>query len=134
MIMPVFCLTLFPLAATVRQTRSAMLEVIRQDYIRTAWSKGLREWAIISRHALKNGLSPVITLAGISLSHIVGGQVLIETVFSVPGVGYTAVNGLLNLDYAVVQGIILVVAVVVVTSNLIVDILYGWLDPRIVYE
>jgi peptide/nickel transport system permease protein len=133
LIMPVFCLTLFPLAATTRQTRSAMLEVIRQDYIRTAWSKGLRERVIISRHALKNGLLPVVTLAGMSLSNIVGGEVLIETVFSVPGVGYTAVNALLNLDYAIVQGVVLVVAAVVVISNLIVDISYGWLDPRIAY-
>jgi peptide/nickel transport system permease protein len=133
LIMPVFCLTLFPLAATVRQTRSAMLEVIRQDYIRTAWSKGLRERVIISRHALKNGLLPVVTLAGMSLSNIVGGEVLIETVFSIPGVGYTAVNALLNLDYAIVQGVVLVVAAVVVTSNLMVDVSYGWLDPRITY-
>jgi peptide/nickel transport system permease protein len=133
LVMPVFCLTLFPLAATTRQTRSAMLEVIQQDYIRTAWSKGLREQVIIFRHALKNGLLPVVTLAGMSLSNIVGGEVLIETVFSVPGVGYTAVNGLLNLDYAIVQGIVLVVAAVVVISNLIVDISYGWLDPRIAY-
>ena len=133
LVMPVFCLTLFPLAATTRQTRSAMLEVIRQDYVRTAWSKGLRERVIISRHALKNGLLPVVTLAGMSLSNIVGGEVLIETVFSIPGVGYTAVNALLNLDYAIVQGVVLVVAAIVVISNLIVDISYGWLDPRIAY-
>jgi peptide/nickel transport system permease protein len=133
-IMPVFCLCLFPLAATVRQTRSAMLDVVGQDYIRTAWSKGLRERVVIYKHAIKNGILPVVTLAGMSLSNIIGGQVLIETVFSIPGLGYTAVNALLGLDYAIVQGIILVVGTIVVLSNLIVDISYGWLDPRIVYE
>ena len=130
-IMPVFCLCLFPLSATVRQTRSAMLEVIGQDYIRTAWAKGLRERVVILRHALKNGIIPVVTLAAIGISHIAGGQVLIETVFAIPGMGWLAVNALFSRDFAVVQGVVLITAGVVVVSNIIVDIFYGWLDPRI---
>jgi len=133
-IMPVLCLSLFPLSGCVRQTRSAMLEVIQQDYIRTAWSKGLRERTVVLRHAIKNGIIPVVTLAGIGVSHILGGQVLIETVFGIPGMGRLAVDALFSRDYPVVQGVILVVAVAVVLSNLIVDISYGWLDPRVRYE
>ena len=133
-IMPVFCLCLFPLSATVRQTRSAMLEVIGQDYIRTAWAKGLRERVVILRHALKNGIIPVVTLAAIGISHIAGGQVLVETVFAIPGMGWLAVNSLFGRDFAIVQGVVLVTAVIVVISNIIVDILYGWLDPRIRFE
>ena len=133
-IMPVFCLSLFPLSGCVRQTRSAMLEVIRQDYIRTAWSKGLTERVIVLRHALKNGIIPVVTLAGMSVPLIIGGQVLIETVFGIPGMGRLAVTALFSRDYAIVQGIVLVIAVFVVLSNLIVDISYGWLDPRIRYN
>jgi peptide/nickel transport system permease protein len=133
-IMPVFCLSLFPLSGCVRQTRSAMLEVIRQDYIRTAWSKGLAERVVVLRHALKNGIIPVVTLAGMSIPLIIGGQVLIETVFGIPGMGRLAVTALFSRDYAIVQGIVLVIAIFVVLSNLIVDISYGWLDPRIRYD
>jgi peptide/nickel transport system permease protein len=131
-IMPVFCLSLTPLSGCIRQTRSAMLEVIRQDYIRTAWSKGLRERVVVLRHALKNGIIPVVTLAGMSIP--LGGEVLIETVFGIPGMGRLAVNALFSRDYAIVQGIVLVVAVLVVMCNLIVDISYAWLDPRIRYD
>ena len=133
-IMPVFCLSLTPLSGCIRQTRSAMLEVIRQDYIRTAWSKGLRERVVVLRHALKNGIIPVVTLAGMSIPLILGGEVLIETVFGIPGMGRLAVNALFSRDYAIVQGIVLVVAVLVVMCNLIVDISYAWLDPRIRYD
>jgi peptide/nickel transport system permease protein len=132
-VMPVFCLALFPLSGATRQTRSAMLEVIGQDFIRTAWSKGLSERAVIVRHALKNGILPVITMAGMATSTILGGEVIIETVFSIPGMGKTAVDALLNRDYPIVQGVILVVAIAVVLTNLIVDIAYSWLDPRIRY-
>jgi peptide/nickel transport system permease protein len=133
-IMPVFCLSLIPLSGCVRQTRSAMLEVIRQEYIRTAWSKGLRERVVIFKHALRNGIIPVVTLAGMAIPIIVGGQVLIETVFGIPGIGRLAVTALFSRDYAIVQGIVLVVAVLVVLSNLIVDISYSWIDPRIRYD
>jgi peptide/nickel transport system permease protein len=133
-IMPVFCLSLTPLSGCVRQTRSAMLEVIRQDYIRTAWSKGLRERVVVLKHALKNGIIPVVTLAGMSIPLILGGQVLIETVFGIPGMGRLAVTALFSRDYSIVQGIVLVIAIIVVLCNLIVDISYGWLDPRIRYD
>lgn len=130
-IMPVFCLVLFPLSGTVRQTRSAMLEIVRQDYIRTAWAKGLTERKVIIRHAMRNGIIPVVTLAGMSIPHIMGGQVLVETVFNIPGMGRLAVEALFSQDYAIVQGIILVISVVVVLANLTVDISYGWIDPRV---
>jgi peptide/nickel transport system permease protein len=130
-IMPVLCLAVFPLCALTRQTRSGMLEIIRQDYIRTAWSKGLSEATIIRRHALKNGLLPVVTVIGMMARVTIGGQVLIETVFNIPGMGRLAVEGLQNQDYAVVQGVVLTTAIIVTTINLIVDLSYGWLDPRI---
>ena len=133
-IMPVICLLLFPLSGTVRQTRSAMLEVIRQDYIRTAWSKGLSERSVVMRHAVRNGIIPVVTLAGMGIPHIFGGQVLIETVFNLPGMGRLAVEALFSQDYAIVQGVALIMSLVVVISNLVVDISYGWIDPRVRYE
>jgi peptide/nickel transport system permease protein len=133
-IMPIFCLCLTPLSGVVRQTRSAMLEVIRQDYIRTAWSKGLTERTVIIRHALKNGIIPVVTLAGMSIPMILGGQVLMETVFSIPGMGRLAVNALFSRDYAITQGVMLIMASAVLLVNLIVDISYAWLDPRVRYD
>jgi peptide/nickel transport system permease protein len=110
-----------------------MLEVIRQDYIRTAWAKGLRERTIVLRHILKNGLIPVITLKGMTLSHILGGSVLIETVFNIPGMGRLSVEAVLSKDYAIIQAVVLLSGAMVVLCNLIVDIGYGWLDPRIRY-
>lgn len=133
-IMPIFCLAIYPIASAARQSRSSLLEVMRQDYIRTAWSKGVEERVIIARHALKNGIIPVVTLQGMMLSHILGGEVLVETVFNIPGIGRLAVDGIQSLDYAVVQGVILVMAVAVVLTNLIVDLCYGWIDPRVRYE
>jgi peptide/nickel transport system permease protein len=132
-IMPVICLSIGGMAYTARQTRSAMLEVIRQDYIRTAWSKGLVERAIIMRHALKNSLIPVITLMGIGLGMVFGGSVLVETVFAIPGIGRLLVSSVFAQDYVVVQSGTMVIAFIVIMSNLIVDISYGWLDPRIRY-
>jgi peptide/nickel transport system permease protein len=133
-VLPVFCMAVPPIASAVRMTRSSMLEVLRQDYIRTARSKGLREQVVIVRHALKNGLIPVVTMKGMSLAHIVGGSVIIETVFSIPGMGRYAVQGLFAQDYAVVQAVMLVVGAVVLFANLAVDLTYGWLDPRIRYS
>jgi peptide/nickel transport system permease protein len=132
-LMPVLCLSVFSLAATARQTRSSILEVVRQDYIRTAWAKGLRERVIVMRHVLKNGLIPVVTLLGVHMSHILGGAVLIETVFNIPGMGRLMVQAIFAHDYQIVQGGILLSAIVVVLANLIVDISYGWLDPRVRY-
>jgi peptide/nickel transport system permease protein len=132
-ILPVLCLTLFPLAGSARQTRSAMLEVLREDYIRTAWSKGLTERVIIMRHALKNSLIPVVTLKGMTIRAIFGGQVLVETIFNIPGMGRLAVDALFSNDYAVVQGSVLVIATVVTLANLLIDLSYSWLDPRVRY-
>jgi peptide/nickel transport system permease protein len=133
-IMPVFCMAIFSLAGNARQARSAMLEVLRQDYIRTAWSKGLTERAVIIGHALKNSLIPIVTLAGMGISMIIGGMVLIEQVFNIPGMGRLMVDSLFKHDYTYVQGITLVMTAVIVVSNLLVDLTYGWLDPRIRYD
>ncbi|HUT67504.1 MAG TPA: ABC transporter permease [Dehalococcoidales bacterium] len=132
-IMPVICLSLFSVAALTRQTRSAMLEVVSQDYIRTAWSKGLPERVIIIRHTIKNAMIPVITILGLQVGLIFGGSVLIETVFNIPGMGRLLASSLFSHDYQIVQAGTLVIAVVVVLSNLLVDISYGWFDPRIRY-
>jgi peptide/nickel transport system permease protein len=132
--MPIFVLAAFPVASAARQTRSSVIEVMRHDYVRTAWAKGLSERVIIMRHVLKNALMPVVTLQGMLLRNIIGGSVIVETVFAIPGMGKLVVDGMISQDYTVVQGVILVVAVTVVVSNLVVDILYGWLDPRIQYE
>lgn len=132
-VMPVACLSVTALAVIARQTRSSMLEVIRQDYIRTAWSKGLRERLVIMRHAVKNGLIPVITLMGIGLGLVFGGSVLVETVFAIPGVGRLLVSSVFAKDYVVIQSGTLIIATIIVVINLIVDIAYGWLDPRIRY-
>jgi peptide/nickel transport system permease protein len=134
LIMPVFCLAVGPIAGNARQARSSMLEVIRKDYIRTAWSKGLRERAIIMKHALKNGLMPVVTLSGMGVGTILGGAVLIEQVFNIPGIGRLTVTSVMNQDYPYVQAIALIMAISIVFSNLLVDISYGWLDPRVHYD
>jgi peptide/nickel transport system permease protein len=134
LVMPVICLGVMPTAAIARQTRSSLLEVLQQDYIRTAWSKGLRERVIIFRHALKNALIPVITLAGLGISSIFGGSVLIETVFTIPGMGQLAVNSILRRDYMVAQSVTLLMALVVIIANMLIDLSYGLVDPRIRYR
>jgi peptide/nickel transport system permease protein len=133
-ILPILVLATFPIASAARQTRSSVIEVMQQDYIRTAWAKGLSERVIIIKHVLKNALMPVVTLQGMLLRNIIGGSVIVETVFVIPGMGKLVVDGMLAQDYTVVQGVVMVVALTVVISNLVVDILYGWLDPRIQYE
>jgi peptide/nickel transport system permease protein len=133
-IMPVIVLAAAPIATGVRITRSSMLEVLQQDYIRTAWSKGLRERKVILKHALRNGLLPVVAMKGMSLAAIIGGSVLVETVFSIPGMGRLAVEGLFSQDYPVVQASLLIVATFTLLMNLLIDLSYGWLDPRIHYE
>jgi len=133
-VMPVICLSLFTVASVCRLTRSSMLEVIAQDYIRTAWSKGLRERTIISRHIIKNALIPVITVMGLQVAVIFGGSVLIETVFNISGVGRLMTESVMQQDYMVVQAGTLMMATVVVLANLAVDISYGWFDPRIRYD
>ncbi len=133
LVMPVFCLSLFSIAANARQMRSSMLETISQDYIRTAWAKGLSERIIILKHAMKNSLIPVITLIGLGVGMIFGGSVLIETVFAIPGVGRLMVSSIFGQDYVVVQGITFVISVSILLINLLVDLSYGWFDPRIRY-
>jgi peptide/nickel transport system permease protein len=133
-ILPVLCLTIYPVASHVRFCRSSMLEVMQQDYIRTAWSKGLGEIIIIIRHALKNGLIPIVTLFGVGFRNVVGGSVLVETVFNIPGMGRMGVTAMLGHDYPLIQGFVVLITVVVIFSNLAVDLSYGWLDPRIRYE
>jgi len=133
MIMPVFCLSIFSISSITRQTRSSMLEVMRQDYIRTAWSKGLKERLVIMKHGLKNGLIPIVTLLGMSFSLVIGGSVLIEQVFNIPGMSRLVVNAVFVQDYPVVQGFVLLIAILILLTNLVVDISYGWLDPRIRY-
>ena len=134
LIMPVICIAIFPLAGVTRQARSSMLEVMSQDYIRTAWSKGLKERTVIIKHGIKNGMIPIITLSGVGLANIIGGAVIIETVFNIPGLGRLVVDSVINQDYPYVQAITLFVAVSVVFTNLLVDVSYGWLDPRIRYK
>jgi peptide/nickel transport system permease protein len=134
MIMPVICISILPLASAARQTRSSMLEIMQQDYIRTAWAKGLRERSVVLGHALRNGLIPVITLAGLGVSAVIGGEVLVETVFNIAGMGRLAVTSVGTLDYPVAQAVVMIIAFAVVIANLIVDLSYGWLDPRIRYR
>ncbi len=121
------------LATTARMTRSTMLEVLREDYIRTARAKGLREQVVIVRHALKNALIPVVTLSGLSFASLMGGTVILEQIFAIPGMGLLFINAINFRDYTIVQGVVLVFAVIFMLVNLIVDLTYGWLDPRISY-
>jgi peptide/nickel transport system permease protein len=134
LILPAVALATGATAIIARMTRSSMLEVIRQDYIRTAWAKGLAERLVINRHALKNALIPVITIVGLQVGYLLGGDILVETVFSYPGIGLAMVNGILARDFPLVQGAILLVASSYVLVNLAVDVAYAYLDPRIHYE
>ncbi len=131
---PAFVLGAVSAAGVMRLTRSSMLEVLGQDYIRTARSKGLREQVVISRHALKNSLIPVVTILGLQLAGLFGGAIVIEQIFNIEGVGRYFLSALLRNDYQVVQSLTLYVGVVVVLLNLFVDVIYAWLDPRIRYS
>lgn len=133
-ILPGVALASYSTAIIARMTRSTMLEIIKQDYIRTARSKGLFENTVILSHALKNAMIPIITVIGLQLGSLLGGAVLTETVFSWPGVGKYVVDAILKSDYPVVQGSVLILAAVFVMVNLIVDLIYAVLDPRIKYS
>jgi peptide/nickel transport system permease protein len=133
MLLPTISLAMPLIAVTMRLTRSAMLEVLRQDYVRTARAKGLRERTVVYRHALRNALVPVVTIVGIQMGHLLGGAVIIEQIFGLPGVGWMLLQGIYQRDYPVVQGGVLFVAVVFLVLNLLVDLLYAYLDPRIKY-
>ncbi len=121
-------------ARVMRMTRSQMLEVLRQDYIRTAWAKGLRERVVIMRHAVRNALITVVTLSGLQFGNLLGGTIVIEAVFGLPGVGQFVLNAVVKRDYPQIQAALIFVAGVFVIVNLIVDVAYGWLDPRIRYS
>lgn len=134
MILPVLALTYETLAGLMRYTRSSMLEVLHQEYVTTARAKGLRERAVLVRHAFRNALLPVITILGLRIPALVGGSVLIETVFNYPGIGLTMIRATRGLDYPLLMGGVLMTAVVVLLSNLIADLAYGLADPRIRYD
>jgi len=121
-------------AVTTRMTRSTVLEVLREDYIRTAWAKGLRERAVVIRHALKNAMLPVITLVGTEFAFLIGGLVVTETVFTLNGVGRFVVDAVAHRDYPVVQALVFLIALCFVVVNLLIDLTYAWFDPRIRYH
>ena len=130
-IIPALSLALYPLAVLARYTRTSMLEVLRQDYVRTARAKGIREWVVLMRHSLRNSLLPVITIAGIVLADIATGSFFVETIYQVPGIGRYFVQSISGRDYPVILGTVLLLALVVSLLNLAVDLLYPLLDPRI---
>jgi len=121
-------------AVTTRMTRSTVLEVLREDYIRTAWAKGLRDRAVVIRHALKNAMLPVVTLVGTEFAFLIGGLVVTETVFTLNGVGRFVVDAVAHRDYPVVQALVFLIALAFVVVNLLIDLTYAWLDPRIRYH
>ena len=133
MIFPALTLAFFQMNFTARVTRSAMLEVMREDYIRTARAKGLREQKVLFLHALKNAFLPIITVSGWGFGLLLGGTVIIEEIFIIPGMGSLLVESITRRDYTIIQADVLVFATMVLTVNLAVDLLYGWLDPRIRY-
>jgi ABC-type dipeptide/oligopeptide/nickel transport system permease component len=134
LIMPAMSLGLSLMAMFARLTRSVMLEVLSLDYIRTARAKGLKERVVISKHALKNALIPLVTVAGMQFGFLIGGTVIIETVFAWPGLGRLVVQAIFSRDYPLVQGIVLIFSIIFVGMNLLVDILYVYLDPQISYS
>jgi len=133
-ILPAIILGIAPGCGIMRLTRALMLEVLRQDYIRTAWSKGLHERRVVLKHAVKNAIIPVVTIIGIQIVQVVSGTVIIETIFGLPGMGRFLVDAAFQRDYPVVQGVNLLVASTIVLVNLCVDMTYAYLDPRIRYQ
>jgi peptide/nickel transport system permease protein len=134
LILPSLAVGTIPLATTARMTRSSLLEVLGQDYIRAARAKGLKERVVISKHALRNAFIPIITIIGLEISGLLTGAVLTETVFNLPGMGSSMVNAILARDYPIIQGFTILIALIFVFSNLIVDMSYAYLDPRIRLE
>jgi peptide/nickel transport system permease protein len=134
LVLPAVTLAAASVTIIARLTRSTMLEVLGQDFIRTARAKGLVERAVVLRHALKNALIPIVTVVGVQVGYLLGGAILTETVFAWPGVGSLMIQGILARDFPLVQGCVLVVALSFVLVNLAVDLLYAWLDPRIRYQ
>jgi peptide/nickel transport system permease protein len=133
-VLPAISISVFTLAIVMRMVRATMLEVLSQDYVRTARAKGVQRRLVVYRHALRNALIPVVTVIGFEVGILMGGAAIVEIIFGLPGVGYVLLNAIFNRDYPLVQGATLLLAVVFVFANLIVDIVYGWLDPRIAQE
>ena len=133
MVFPIVALSFTRIGYMARITRSGMLDVLREDYVRTARSKGLKETLVINRHALRNALLPVLTLSGFQFAVLLGGTVIIERIFRLPGMGETLLDGIGNRDFTVVQGVVMTMIGAILIINLIVDLLYGVLDPRIRY-
>ena len=133
-IIPASILGMWLSGVTMRLTRTMMLEVVRQDYVRTAWAKGLEEKMVVMRHVLKNTLIPVVTMVGLQLPVLIGGAVVVELIFGLPGLGNLLLQSLNNRDYPIVTGINLFMAAFVLITNLMIDISYAWLDPRIRYK
>ena len=131
---PALALAFHDMAFTARVTRSSMLEVLREDYMRTARSKGLREFTVIGRHALKNALMPVVTISGYQFGRLLGGVIIIESIFVIPGIGLFLVDAIIHRDFIVLQGVVLLAAATVLVLNLVIDMFYGVLDPRIRYS
>jgi peptide/nickel transport system permease protein len=134
LLLPAVALGLFQFAVLARTTRSAVLEVLREEYVKTARAKGAAEPAVLFRHALKNAMIPVITVAGVQFGQLIAGSIVLETVFYLPGLGRLAIGAISARDLPVVQGVVLFVASMIVLINVAVDIVYGFLDPRIRYE
>ena len=132
-VLPAICLGITQAGVILRMTRGMMLEVLRQDYVRTAWAKGLRELPVVLKHSLKNAMIPVITVLGIQVAQILGGTVIFELIFGLPGMGRFLFDAINQRDYPVIQGVNLIIVSVVVLINLMVDAAYAWLDPRIRY-
>jgi peptide/nickel transport system permease protein len=132
-LIPGFLLGVASAASVMRLTRTQLLEVLRHDYVRTAWAKGLRERTVVLKHSLKNALIPVVTILGIQVAQILSGTVIFESIFGLPGMGRYLFDSITERDYPAIQGINLVVVTTVVTVNLLVDLVYAWLDPRIRY-
>jgi len=133
-VVPAIILGIGSAASIMRLTRAMLLEVLRQDYVRTAWAKGLRERGVVLKHALKNAVIPVVTVLGLQVASIAGGAVIIEWIFGLPGMGQFLVDAIVQRDYPVIQGINLLIVVIIVLTNLSVDVLYAVLDPRIRYQ
>lgn len=133
-LIPAFILGFVVSGATMRMLRTMMLEVLRQDYIRTAWSKGLTERTVIIRHALKNALIPVVTMVGLRVPLVISGEVVMETIFNLPGIGRLEIEAITKRDYPIISGLNLIVGGFVLMVNLVVDLSYAWLDPRVKYR
>ena len=133
LVLPALALGFYDMAFIARVTRSSMMEILREDYMRTARAKGLRETAVLVRHGLKNAVLPILTISGWQFGRLFGGTVIIEKIFLIPGVGQLLIDAIYQRDFPTIQAVIVIVALSIVVVNLLVDLLYGWLDPRIRY-